>query len=462
MEHFIFITREGDPLPIADRLKDEGKDVVVGIVEEEKEKGTPKDERRLALYDGIIDVHDAEDVMAWMKGTRNKDDYFVMFDYGDLWPWSERALKMGFTKGVFPTEETYKLEDDRQAGKKFAKDNYPGLKVAPVHEFKKVDDAIEFLNEQQGKIFVLKSEGSNAETVVPTAKDPDLCKQQLIGALRSEAKDYEKGGFTLEEKIQNPIELSPVMVTWNGKPLFTLIELENKPLGAGNIGRLTGGCQNLSILTPMDCPLNKIAFPPAVFEMAKKQPGIGIYDAGLLFDGKEFYFTEFCGTRWGWDGIFSELAMSEDRQHKNGVSRHFDLISEGKSPITWKFGASVRMFQTDVHSKDADCFQDGYQVDWDDKVSDQLFFYTIKKEQQEDDEEKPRFVSVGYRKDFGVGTGSADLPHEAIDRAYQAVEGVAMTGLYYRPRFDFRSKDYFASIENRFEFLVKSGLVGQI
>lgn len=455
MQNYIFITREADPMAIADRLKDDGKNVVVGLIAEEgKNAKSDKNDCRESLYEGIIDWHDAEEVLKWMKGLPNKEEYFVFLDFGDLWPWSERILKMGFRSGLFPTEEGYKLEDDRTAGKKFAKEHYPDLKVAEAHEFKKIEDAIKLLEDQKDKIFVLKSEGSNAETVVPETDDPELARKQIIGALHTEKSDYEKG-FTLEEKIPNPIEISPVMIFWNGKPLASWVEFENKPLGAGNIGRYTGGCQNLTVQTRLDCQLNKIAFPPIVYDMAKKQPGIGIYDAGLLFDGHHFYFSEWCSQRYGWDGIFSTIEMSGDAQHKNAASRHFDLIADGKNPFTWKYGCAVRMFQTQPDGKRPDVYEDGYAVDWMDEVSDHLWFYSIKKRE----EDEGGFESVGYRKDVGAATGAGNTPKDAIDMAYRAVKGVAMTGLLYRAQFDFLSKDYFTSIPNRYEFLMKSGLI---
>lgn len=459
MDNYIFITKDGAPLPIADRLKDEGKNVIVGMLKNE-DSGASKDKdvKRLELYKNIIEVHDSEEVLKWMETLEDKDQWFVMFDYGDLWPQSERVLEMGFTKGIFPTEEGYELEEDREKGKAFAKEHYPDLVVDEAHEFSKIDEAIQFIEENTDKIFVLKSEGSNAETVVPLTTDTDLARRQIIGALKTDSAGYEKGGFTLEEKIKNPIEISPVMVFWDGEPIFSLIELENKPLGSGNIGRLSGGCQNLSIQTRLEAPINEIAFPKIVYEMAKKQPGISIFDAGLLFDGNDFLFTEFCSQRWGWDGIFSEISMSGDKNHKNATSRHFDLIAEGKNPLTFKFGASVRIFQTEPDNKEVDVYQDGYGMDWLTSVSDNLFFYCIRKEPG-DAEHEDTFVSVGYEKDLGVATGAGNSLSEAINTAYKAAEGFAMTGAYYRPKFDFISRDYFTSIMNRYDWLVSSDLL---
>ena len=60
---------------------------------------------------------------------------------------------------------------------------------------------------------------------------------------------------------------------------------------------------------------------------------------------------------------------------------------------------------------------------------------------------------------MGVATGSADDPQQAIEMAYAAVGKLAMTGLFYRPKFDFVSRDYFASIMNRLDFLQSSELL---
>lgn len=459
MDNYIFITRDFHPLPIADRLRDDGKNVIVGVVQKEENEKTPpgKSEARLSLYDGILEKQSADDVIEWMAGLPNKDEWFIMFDYGDLWEYSEKALDMGFTKGIFPTEKNYLLEKDRQAGKDFAKKYYPDLKVAEVSEFHKVEDALTFLEENPDKIYVLKSEGSNAETVVPDTTDPELARFQISGALATEAKDYERGGFTLEEKIKNPIELTPVMVFWNGEPLFSLVEIENKPLGSGNIGRLTGGCQDLSIQTRLDCELNKIAFPPIIYEMAKDQTGISIFDAGLLFDGADFFFTEFCATRWGFDGLFAEIAMCGDRRGKNSVTRHFDLIAEGKNPLINKFGVAVRLFQTEPNGDEPDMYEGGYTMDWLDEFSENLFLYCLQKINEPG--EKSRFVSVGYDKDLGCSTGAGNTIEEAVRKAYAAIDGFVMTGVYYRPKFDFLSRDYFTSIMNRYDWLVNSDLL---
>lgn len=457
VDNYIFITADGHPLPIAYRLAQEGKHVTVGMVEHPVSKESPStDKQRHELYEGMLSIGDADDLLEGMRSIENKDEYFVMFDYGDLWPWSERALDMGFTKGIFPTEKGYELEQDRKAGKKFAKENFPEIYVADAVEFSDVNEALEFLADNPDKLYVLKSCGSEAETVVPMTTNPELARRQIEGALHAEKSEYEKGSFTLEEKIKNPIEISPVMVFWNGKPLFSLVEIENKGLGAGNIGRLTGGCQNLTVLTNLDCGLNRIAFPKAIHDLAARQVGVGIYDAGLLFDGERFNFTEFCSQRWGWDGIFSELTMCRTAPGDKFVSRHFDTICDSRSPIQMKYGCAVRLFQTQPDSKEPEIYKHGYTIDWPPECEENLFFYCIKNKILE---ESTRFFNVGYKKDLGVAVGASDYLISAVDEAYWAARSVAMTGVYYRPKFDFLSEDYSTSILKRFRCLANSGLI---
>ena len=63
--------------------------------------------------------------------------------------------------------------------------------------------------------------------------------------------------------------------------------------------------------TKLSDEINRIAFPPKVYEMAKAHPGMFIWDASLLIDARtrKIYFGEFCPNRWGYDSFFTEIAM---------------------------------------------------------------------------------------------------------------------------------------------------------
>ncbi len=354
---------------------------------------------------------------------------------------AEKVLRMGFSNGLFPTKFYYDMEKEREMAKKFVKKNYKGIIVADAFNFTSIKDGIKFLNEAQEDTYVLKSNGNRAKTIVPKSGDVEEGKKILIEALTKQKKEYEEGGFLLEKKIPNCLEVTPVMVFYNGKPIYSIVEFENKEFGAGNIGLQKGGNLSLSVKTPIDCELNRISFPDAIYELAQKQPGLSVYDVGLLYDGDDFYFTEFCAMRFGWDGIFSEMVMRDDGNPF--VGNYFEDIVKGKNPIINNYGASVRLFN--IHGDTGCTFicEDGIVVEWDESVENNLFFYQIKKKGKET-------VTVGGFDLLGVATGASNILETAVSKAYEVVDAVNFEKLYYRPKFDFLSMDYKSSILNRF------------
>jgi len=78
----------------------------------------------------------------------------------------------------------------------------------------------------------LKSSGDFGKTVCPRTKNLDLSKQKLISALTTNGKDYEKGGFILEERIDG-FEYVPEIAFWDGKPIYSAIDFEVKDIAAG-------------------------------------------------------------------------------------------------------------------------------------------------------------------------------------------------------------------------------------
>lgn len=437
---FIWFSYDGCGMHIAKKLKDEGNTVIYAQIQHKKELGIPnnKPEKpedtvlRLSLGDGMLEKHKASDVLKKMKGMKNKEEWFVVFDFNNLWRYSEAVMKMGFTNGFFPTEKQWSLEEDRNAGKEFVKKNYPDLKVAEVHEFKTVEEGKTFL-EGTEKIWVLKSYSPDGSTVVPASDDNEKAYEEIVGALDLEKKDYEKDGFILEEMIPNPIEITPEIQFYNGKVIMTTVDIENKPIGAGSTGNMTGCSSNLIIKTKLEEKINKIAFPPIVHEMAKKHPGLFVWDSSILINGKtkELYFGEFCANRWGWDSFFTNLAMCDS------VSSFFNSLYEGNNPLTKDYGVAVRMFNLKRHV--------GVPIILGEEKDKNIWFYDGKMD-------KDMFVSVGTGWDTYVATGAGSTAMQAIGEAYEEMSDTSFTNGYFRPKFDFVSKEYGNSIINRYEF----------
>jgi phosphoribosylamine-glycine ligase len=448
----VFFVLECYPYPIIKHLLDEGYEVLIGVLKSEtqllipglKEEATPQEkEQRLSVYDHLVHKNSADTVLKllWKVPEKERNDYFIFFDFNDMYTISEKVLKMGFKNGLFPTKFYYDMEKNRDDAKKFVKDNYPSIVVAESFNFTTIKEGIDFINESEDSQWVLKSNGNHAGTIVPKTDDVNLAKQQIIEALKKHKTDYEEGGFLLEERVPDCLEVTPVMVFYNGKPIYSIAEFESKEFGAGNIGVQKGGNLCLSVKTPLDCELNRIAFPKAVYDLAKKQPGLSIFDAGLLYDGEDFYFTEFCAMRYGWDGIFSEIVMRDDGEPF--VGQYFEDIAAGEDPLVNTYGATVRLFNLNGRMEETDMSQDGIEVGWDAAIDNNLFLYRVKKN-------GAGVVTVGGFDLLGVATGASDVLETAVAKAYAVVAGVQFDKLYYRPKFDFLSMDYKSSILNRF------------
>ena len=166
--NFICFTFDGSILPIAHKLEKEGNRVIVGMIQDKKEiylddeEKKPEDpeskEKRLSLYKGIIDVYSAKEVLSVMKRIKDKESWFVLTDSNSCFKYTEQALEMGFTHGIFPTAWDRGMEVHRNDAKEFVKEHYPNVKVAEVKTFKTIDEAKSFLSESEN-FWVLKSLG---------------------------------------------------------------------------------------------------------------------------------------------------------------------------------------------------------------------------------------------------------------------------------------------------------------
>jgi hypothetical protein len=434
---YIWFTWDACGLHIAKKLKDEGNTVILAQIKTKKELGLPHDKPekpedekiRLSIGDGIIEKHDAVDILKKMKSMKNKDEWFVVFDFNNLWRYGEAVAKMGFDNIFYPTRAQWEMEEDRNAGKEFVQKNYPDLKVAEVHEFKTIEEGISFL-ENTEKVWVLKSYNPAGSTIVPASDDADKAHEEIVGALEIEKTDYEKDGFILEEMIPSPIEITPEIQFYNGKVIMTTVDIENKPIGAASTGNMTGCSSNLIIKTDIEEKINKIAFPPAVYEMAKKHKGLFVWDSSILINPKtkELYFGEFCANRWGWDSFFTNLAMCDS------VSSFFNSILEGKNPLTSNYGVAVRMFNLKSYID--------VPVILGEEGDKNVWFYDVKKVDG-------KYFTCGLGWDTYVVTGAGNTLSEAIDEAYEEIADTTLTNGYYRPKFDFISKEYSNSIMNR-------------
>lgn len=441
--NLILFSFDGISFGVFHKLIEEGNNVIIAQLQSKKDLGDEDDEdpeakrRRLSLYDGILDKRDAHDVLKAMKDIEHKDEWIVWFDFNCMGIMAEQVLAMGFTKGLFPTVEDTTLEKDRNKAKEIIKKHYPDLSLGEVQEFSKVTDALKFLDETDG-IYVLKGNSDNdgAKTIVPQGENPDTAKLILKDALEAHTKDYEDGGFILEEKIIDGSEATPQAVFLDGELVFTDVDIENKPIGSGNVSVQTGAMQTLVIQSDFKDKINTIAFPKWVYDQAKKHVGLFIVDAGLIFKDGKAYFTEFCFQRFGYDSFFAEVTMAKS------VTDFFVDLFKGKNPLKTKYGVAVRGMNLHKDGKERRVLEGISMSDPDEHT----FVFECKKEEE-------KYVCTGGGWDLVVFTGADDDMEEAVHNAYLTADEFAFEDLYIRPEFDFLSEDYVSSIPNRLDEL---------
>lgn len=431
---FITLSSGWDGMPIAFHMQEEGMKSIVGQVQsktelkqEDDEKPDEKEER-LAQYEGMVQKYPTQKLVKALKKVKNKDEYFIYCDQNALWPLAEELLKAGFKNGLFPTEEDYNMEKEREAAMEFVEEHYPDVQIIPHEKYKTVEEARQAVEESEVPL-VIQSEGDFVSTIVGP-DDVEQSKITIMAALDKHEKEYSKGEIILKEKLIKPIEITPQIVFWNGEPVFTDIDIETKNIGDGeNNGNQVGCGTNLIIKTEFEDEINRIAFPEKVYEMAREHTGIFVWDISLYFTDSGIYFGEFCSNRFGYDALMTEMAMS------GGSSHYFKAIQNSQNPLKARFGAAVRVFNLNRTKEQ--------EIAIIDEVKDSVWLYEVTKK---DD----KMLSVGDCWDLGVVTGTGETVEEAIEATYKNYEGLNFKEKYTRTKDDFLA-DYPTSIVRRFK-----------
>ncbi len=454
---YVFITFSGLSLPVAYKLQLEGNEVIVGqienikdyVMEEESRRATESDEareRRLKLFKNMLKMQPAEQVVDLLRNAKNPKEYFVFFEENNLYRWADKVRDLD-VEGNFPTKEDYLFEVDREYAKNFVKQHYQRLHTPEVRDFSKVADAINFLKDTDD-IWVLKGKHDRARTYVPTMNDVALARGQIIEMLNNFPNDYERMGFILELFIPSIIEFTPEKIYYDGVPLCTTMNVENKSFGSGNISIQTGCAEDLIFPTEMEDKINKICFPPIIDEMAKQHKGLFIWDASILVSKREgkMYFGEFCSNRPGYNSLFTELALA------GSVTRYFEKLIRKESPFTLgTVATSVRLFNLN-RDEDTEQVAANMTIDYRAEIEKDLWLWDVRKNQ------RGKLVTVGSDWNLAIITGAGKSIDEAVGKMYRNVDGFAFVGAYYRSKDDYLSLDYPSSIINRLNYGLEHGL----
>lgn len=462
MKFYVFtFSHEGSAVAL--RLQEEGEDVTLAVIEDEEmtltshEEGKTLEEglekkRRLEAFEGLVDKKVSADaaIEELLKiPERARGDVFVFFDFNCCFQYAAQLAGKGFL-GNFPTEEDRLFEVDREKAQEFVRDHYPEIRPAYHKEFKSVDDAVAFIEDRAGR-WVVKADSDKFSTFVPESTwDEDQALEQTKAVLSDNKAELERGGFILTTYIEDPVEVTPQVVFWNGKPVYATLDLELKKFGAGDIGQMTGCSADLVLPIPMESSLIKMAFPPAIMKMAAKREGMFVWDASILFDRKDgtAYMGEFCPNRCGYNAFYSELELC------GGPADYFSTLAAGGNPA--KYGAmaaaSVRMFQFKGIEHPEMTLSDDLVVTYSDDAKEGLWPMSMKKDGE-------RVLTAGYSWNLAVMTGGGSDPGAAFREAFKRLAGFACKDTVYRPMQDLLSISYPTSILSRLKWVAEQGLV---
>lgn len=430
---WITLTLDATGMAVAQHLHEEGHESIIGQVQDKKElhkeeEEDPKDKKkRLKIFDGMMKKYPAADLVKALKKVKNKDEYFIYCDRNDLWPYAEELLKAGFTKGIFPLKQDFDLEKEREEAMNFVEEHYMDIQIIPHQKVGTVEEARELVRESECPL-VIQSEGDFVNTIVGP-DDVEQSKQTILAALDKHEKEYSQGEIILKEKLVQPVEITPQIVFWNGEPVFTDIDIETKNIGdAENNGNQVGCGTNLIIRTELLDEINRIAFPPKVYEMAKEHVGLFVFDISIYITDNGLYFGEFCSNRFGYDALQTEMTMA------HGSSKYFEAVMQGKNPIAdFKYGAAVRAFNL-KEKEDEEIKYENWKPVW--------MYDAYRKDD--------KILTVGECWDLAVVTGRGQTIDEAVKNAYDNYDGLTFKEKYCRTKEDFLG-DYPTSIIRRYK-----------
>ena len=447
---FAIFTVYGESLPVALHLQDEGNEVHFGIVDDltklllpsepkEKEDAEMR-KKRLRLGEGLIkNRHSADELAKLIEGW---DEGFVFCDFNSLWPYGERLKKTGLP-GIYPTKADREFEVDREKAKEFVKANYPDLTIGDADEYESADEAITDLDDAS-ESHVLKGNAEGASAVVPDAKDNEVANGQLQDVLAADGDKYEKGGFLLEKKIEDCVELTPEMWFMDGNPIFASVNIETKRLSDGEIGPMTGCSSGLVFPVDIESEICDMAFPKAVYDMAKEHGGLFIWDASIYFDPKDgkAYFGEFCPNRAGYDCLFGEIALCKS------ASAFFEAVTDGNNPFEDKiadYSATVGMFMLKPSDTGMKVPEDVAMNPPKGRESD---FWPL--DAYADKEGQVRTLGMEWQAATATGTGNS--PKSAIREAHMNAEMTDLRGKTYRSFRDIADPKSYYSLVRRYEW----------
>jgi len=301
MRVFLFISKAGDSLPIAQRVMEEGHRVIFHINE--------KDKRRVG--EGLIEKSPVKEVLISKEGELNKGilKYIlypkpgcIVFDmvgkgYGKA---ADLLRKKGFPVigGSYWGDQ---VELDRPYGNKIMK--MAGINTPKTYTFNDYPTAIKFV-ESTNLPYVYKPSGNQPTTTTYIAQKAD----DLVGILEYYSDIKEE--FELQEKVEG-IEISTEL-WFNGSSVLSVNHtMEEKTLMEGGIGPKTGCMGDVVWIGTQDSKLYREGIGKMV-SILNKVKYRGPIDLNTIVTKSKLYGLEFTA-RFGYNALFSLLELYSGR-----------------------------------------------------------------------------------------------------------------------------------------------------
>lgn len=414
IKKFIIATATFSGLGFAQRLVDEGCEVIIMYEITAEEHGDKAKFGKL-VGKGMINRMTVEEL--WPTRGQYRDWYWL-FDQNHLEDQSMALRKEGFKHVFGSTTLTNKMEFDREFGVSLT--DKAGLKSPPTHEFKTIEEGIDFLDQNEEKAYVFKpnKDENGWETYCPDSeKDVDANEEihDYMDALSRE----NSGGYILQERIKG-VEANFELWMHKGEPYFAVVDLECKRKNNDDFGGLCGGSQDIAFSIPLDCKgiresVGKLRTIPEFKDYT------GFLDMNIIIADNGPYFLEFCA-RFGYPEhptVFLGLAKTPineilSKMIDGDVQNFYDHFRYG-------FAAGITLYN--------DKPKKGLPIHLPEEVQKHFFHFDTYKRGD-------KYLLAGFDKEVGMMTGHGFTIMDAAEDVIQHAKKVSFPNRAMRTDLD--------------------------
>ena len=417
MKIFLFISKNGDSLPLAQRVAEEGNKVNFYINDKDKRSVGDGVLRKSNVVDILVSKEGKLDLSVLKKLLKPEPDCIILdmvgIGYGEL----ASVLGKRFPQ-ICISKWGNKIELDRLYGHKVMK--ISGINTPKTYGFNDYSKAISFV-EEHNKPFVYKPSGNQSTTMTYVARGAD----DLIGIL--EHYSGEKDEFELQEKVEG-IEVSTEL-WFNGNDIINVNHtMEEKKFMEGNLGP-NSGCMGSVVWLGDDRSKLFTEGIGRVIPALRKVDYRGPIDLNTIVTKDKLYGLEWTA-RFGYDAIFVLLEMFKGKVNEllYGIGSGVKISMNFKS--SWGIGIdlSVPPYPLDV---EPDLYKDILIQGVNRHNLKHIWFYDVKKEGN-------RYLTSGNGGNICTITARGDKIanyhplRDAKRRAMRTVNNLVIPDVQYR------------------------------